>query len=162
MLQLDPLGADQVSQAVMALGDPWSSLGSEIAAAAHRAGGSVKQALRYLDKDRFELAESVEGLLSRLPLVDWQGVHRLADRIAGSAAVDDFDAVVGALFDWLDSQVHLGAQAGEGADRLAPYAEVWEKVADAVREAEALNLDKRPLVLSIFADLAAAVRAARS
>lgn len=162
MLQLDPLSADQVSQAVMALGDPWSSLGSEIAAAAHRAGGSVKQALRYLDKDRFELAESVESLLSRLPLVDWQGVHRLADRTAGSAAVDDFDAVVGALFDWLDSQVHLGAQAGEGAGRLAPYAEVWEKVADAVREAEALNLDKRPLVLSIFADLAAAVRAARS
>ena len=58
--------------------------------------------------------------------------------------------------------VGLGAQAGEGAGRLAPYAEVWEKVADAVREAEALNLDKRPLVLSIFADLAAAVRAARS
>jgi DNA polymerase-3 subunit delta' len=49
-----------------------------------------------------------------------------------------------------------------GADRLAPFAVVWEKVADAVRAAEALNLDKRPLVLSIFADLAAAVRAARS
>jgi DNA polymerase-3 subunit delta' len=94
--------------------------------------------------------------------VDWQGVHRLGDRIAGSAAVDDFYSVTDALFDWLDAQVHLGAQAGEGAGRLAPYAEVWEKVADAVREAEALNLDKRPLVLSIFADLAAAVRAARS
>jgi len=162
MLHLEPLSADQVSQAVMALGEPWSSLGSDIDAAAQRAGGSVRQALRYLDKDRFELAESVEGLLSRLPKVDWQGVHRLGDRIAGSSAVDDFDSVIGALFDWLDAQVHLGAQAGEAADRLAPYAEVWEKVADAVREAEALNLDKRPLVLSIFADLAAAVRAARS
>ena len=140
MLQLEPLSADQVSQVVR----------------------TVRQALRYLDKDRFELAESVEGLLSHLPKVDWHGVHRLGDRIAGSAAVDDFDSVIGALFDWLDAQVHLGAQAGEAPGRLAPYAEVWEKVADAVREAEALNLDKRPLVLSIFADLAAAVRAARS
>jgi DNA polymerase-3 subunit delta' len=62
----------------------------------------------------------------------------------------------------LSHRAQEGAEAGEGAGRLAPYAEVWEKVADAVREAEALNLDKRPLVLSIFADLAAAVRAARS
>ena len=162
MLQLEPLTADEVSQTVRSLGEPWSHMGAEIDAAAQRAGGSVKQALRYLDKDTLELAESVESLLSKLPQVDWHGVHRLGDQIAGSAAVDDFYSVTDALFEWLDAQVHLGAQAGEGADRLAPYAEVWEKVADAVREAEALNLDKRPLVLSIFADLAAAVRAARS
>jgi DNA polymerase-3 subunit delta' len=37
----------------------------------------------------------------------------------------------------------------------------WEKVLDAARETEVLNLDKRPLVLSIFAELAAAVRASQ-
>ncbi len=161
MLQLDPLSEDEVARAVIALGEPWSSFGPEIQIAANRAGGSVRQALRFLDKDRMELGESVEGLLGHLPQVDWQGVHRLADRIAGSAATDDFDSVMTTLFDWLDAQVRQGALAGESARRLAPYAEVWEKVADAVREAEALNLDKRPLVLSIFADLASAVRAAR-
>ena len=44
--------------------------------------------------------------------------------------------------------------------RLAPYADVWEKIAADARETDALNLDKRPLILSLFADLAAAVRAA--
>ena len=162
MLQLHPLSEEEVTQAVTALGEPWSDMGAEVAGAAKRAGGSVRQALRFLDKDRMELGESVEDLLARLPQIDWQGVHRLADRIAGTAAVDEFDSVVTALFDWLDARVRSGAAAGEGVGRLAPYAEVWEKVADAVREAEALNLDKRPLVLSIFADLASAVRAARS
>jgi DNA polymerase-3 subunit delta' len=61
MLQLEPLAADEVSQTVRSLGEPWSHMGAEIDAAAQRAGGSVKQALRYLDKDRFELAESAEA-----------------------------------------------------------------------------------------------------
>ncbi len=161
MLLLNPLSEEEVVQSVLALGEPWSDMKPEVVAAARRAGGSVRQALRFLDKDRMELGESVEELLARLPQIDWQGVHRLADRIAGTAAVDEFDSVVAALFDWLDARVCTGAAEGQNAGRLAPYAEVWEKVADAVREAEALNLDKRPLVLSIFADLASAVSAAR-
>ena len=59
-----------------------------------------------------------------------------------------------AVVDWIDER--LRAEASSGAARLAPLAEVWEKAADAARETEALNLDKRPVILSIFADLAAA------
>lgn len=47
---------------------------------------------------------------------------------------------------------------GQGPPRLARFAEVWEKVATEARETAALNLDRRPLVLSIFSDLAAAAR----
>ena len=159
MLLLEPLALEDVSRAVSALGEPWSEFGGEIATAAQRSGGSVRQALRLLDSERLELAGDLDKLLTRLPDVDWQGVHRLGDRIANSAAVDDFEATVTSVFDWISKRVR--ADAGQGAARLAPYAEVWEKVAEAVREAEALNLDKRPLILSIFADLAAATRAAR-
>jgi hypothetical protein len=89
------------------------------------------------------------------------GLHQLADRVSASDAQDDFAATVEAIQDWLDLQVRSEAAAGAGPASLAPYAQVWEKVADSVREAEAINLDKRPLILSIFADLAAAVSAAR-
>ncbi len=65
-----------------------------------------------------------------------------------------------AVFDWLQSRVRAGGQGGPR--RLAPYAEVWEKVAASARETEALNLDRRPLILSIFSDLAGAVRASSS
>ena len=49
-----------------------------------------------------------------------------------------------------------------GARPLAPYALVWEKLAEAARETEIFNLDKRPLVLSLFEDLAAAMRGSPS
>ncbi|MGA7384204.1 MAG: DNA polymerase III subunit delta', partial [Methylocella sp.] len=61
---------------------------------------------------------------------------------------------------WLDIRVRRGAATfqGDSARRLAPYALVWEKLAEAAREIETFNLDKRPFVLSLFADLAAAAR----
>jgi DNA polymerase-3 subunit delta' len=159
MLLLEPLSPPQVAQAVRDLGPPWSDHGADLEAAAERAGGSVRQALRLLDSDRLALARRMETLLGALPAVDWREVHALADKIAPAAALDDFDAAIGSIFDWLDRRVH--AEADTGPARLAPLAEVWEKAADAVREAEALNLDKRPLILSIFADLAAATGAGR-
>ena len=61
------------------------------------------------------------------------------------------------VVDWIDET--LRSEAGRGAGRLAPLAHVWEKVAEAARETEALNLDKRALILSLFAELAAAARA---
>jgi DNA polymerase-3 subunit delta' len=66
--------------------------------------------------------------------------------------------------DWLDARVRHGARSLQGAcaRRLAPYALVWEKLGEAARETEIFNLDKRPLVLSLFADLAAAIQASSS
>ncbi len=64
------------------------------------------------------------------------------------------------VFDWLEARVRSGE--GGSVRRLAPYAEVWEKVTEAARQIEALNLDKRPFVLSLFADLAAAARVSSS
>jgi DNA polymerase-3 subunit delta' len=61
------------------------------------------------------------------------------------------------VIDWIDDT--LQAEAGQGAARLAPLAQVWEKIGEAARETEALNLDKRALILSLFAELAAAARA---
>jgi DNA polymerase III subunit delta' len=62
-----------------------------------------------------------------------------------------------AIIDWIDETLH--AKAGQGAGRLAPLAQVWEKVGEAARETEVLNLDKRALILFLFAELAAAARA---
>ncbi|MCW2573481.1 MAG: polymerase subunit delta [Frankiales bacterium] len=159
MLLLEPLTPDQVVSAVHDLGPPWSEHGADLDAAAQRCAGSVRQALRLLDSDRLALSRRMDTLLGALPAVDWREVHALADKITPAAALDDFEAAISSIFEWLDQQVHQ--HAGEGVGRLAPLAEVWEKAADAVREAEALNLDKRPLILSIFADLAAATGAAR-
>ena len=128
-----------------------------IESAANRAGGSVRDALRLLNGSALALAGKVEAMLRRLPDINWLEVHELADGVVKREATVDFESVLTNVYDWLDRRVI--EQAGvEAPQRLARYAEVWEKVATAARETEALNLDRRPLLLSIFASLSEATR----
>ena len=159
LVQMRPLSNDDVARAVTSLGDPWAEFGGEIAMAARRSKGSVRQALRMLDRDRMALAERLDRILGSLPNVDWNGVHALADTVSRVGAIDEFEAFYTGVFDWLDAKVHDGAQRNDA--NLAPLAQVWEKLTHSVRETEALNLDKRALVLTMFIDLSAAMKAAR-
>ena len=97
-------------------------------------------------------------LLDALPWLDWEAVHRLADEVAPRAAAVGFERFTEATLDWLHTQT---AAPGANAARLAPYALVWDKLRQGAREAEAFNLDKKPLILTTFADLAAAARQAQ-
>ena len=157
LLMLQPLAADDVARAITALGEPWTEFGAEIAAASGLARGSVRRALRLLDADRLAIERRLQKLLDGLPRVNWREVHDLGDKVSFAGQIEDYESTIGRILDWLDERVHGDLPPA----RLARYAEVWEKVRDAVRETEALNLDKRPLILSIFADLAAAEEAAR-
>jgi DNA polymerase-3 subunit delta' len=160
VMMLEPLSGAQVVDAIEAIGPPFTKRPrNEIEAAAAGAGGSVKRALRLLEPQSGELDAHMRALLARLPQVDWGNVHALGEAVAGRDNELAYESVMTRVFDYLDQSVREGA--AQGPARLAPYAEVWEKVVDASRETEVLNLDKRPLILSIFAELAAAVRAAQ-
>ncbi|MDR3408117.1 MAG: DNA polymerase III subunit delta' [Methylovirgula sp.] len=155
MLTLRPLAPADILRVIDALGAPWTEAsGAERQAAAERAQGSVATALSLLADEGIALDNQVRALLSGLPALDWRAVHALADRIAGRDQTAQCDRVMTAIVDWIDER--LRGEAAHGPARLAPLAEVWEKAADAAREAEVLNLDKRPVILSIFAELAAA------
>ena len=161
MMTLKPLAKGDVVLALKAAGQPWSQMkGGDLEGAADRGQGSVREAMRLLDGAGLALSQKLEGLLSRLPEVDWLAVHDLADTLIGRDGQEDFETTLTAVFDWIDATVRLNA--GAGAARLAPYAQVWEKIAASARETEAFNLDRRPLILSIFADLAAATHSART
>jgi DNA polymerase-3 subunit delta' len=154
-LFLRPLSTDEVVTVIDRLGGPWTEVDSATRrAAAERAQGSVSSALRLLAEDGLELDRLVGGLLDNLPALDWRAVHALADRVAPRDKEAEFDRLMVSIMGWIDTRLH--SEAARGAGRLAPLAEVWEKAAEAAREAEVMNLDKRPLILSIFADLAAA------
>jgi DNA polymerase-3 subunit delta' len=158
LIRFDPLAPGEIAEVVGTLGAPWSDMSQDaVAAAAAQAQGSVQDAIRLLAHRGPELRDSVGQLLDRLPAIDWREVHKLADAVTGRDGEDAFETALTAVFDWLAFTVRSGTQAPPR--RLAPYAEVWEKIAHSARETDALNLDKRPLILSIFSDLAAAVRA---
>jgi DNA polymerase III subunit delta' len=159
---LKPLAAADIGEIVTALGPPWSDAGeTNLEAAIGRAQGSVHNALRLLDNQGIALDGDLGRMLNDLPHINWTEVHTLADRVTARNNSKDYETMLAMIEDWLDARVRHGAQSLQGAcaRRLAPYALVWEKLAEGAREAEIFNLDKRPLVLSLFADLAAAIEA---
>ena len=158
LMRLNALRPEESADVVGTLGAPWSDVPMAQVTAAAAAGGSVHGVLRRLGRAGSDVEAGVTSLLERLPSIEWRSVHRLADQVAGRDGDAAFESAMGAVFDWLQNRVRAGGQGGPR--RLAPYAEVWEKVAASARETEALNLDRRPLILSIFSDLAAAARAA--
>ena len=82
-------------------------------------------------------------------------LHALGEEIAGTQA-ETLAAFMDAVNAWLSARLQRGPQ--EGA-RLARVAEVWAAVNSAARDAEAYNLDRKPLVFSVFGQLAEAARA---
>ncbi|HUZ66555.1 MAG TPA: DNA polymerase III subunit delta' [Beijerinckiaceae bacterium] len=157
MLLLEPLAREDVASAVSSLGTPWTDRPrAEIEAAATRSGGSVREALRLLDGQGLQLTNRIEGMLGRLPRLDWGSVQVLADGVSTRENEQGFETLLATVYDWLDARVRGGGEPRQ----LAPFADAWERIAEAAREVEALNLDRRPFVLTIFEELAGAVETA--
>ncbi len=159
-LFLGALGTEDVRAAVTTAAKAGGTVPHGLDEILARGGGSAGRALQLLDATRRSLDGDLRAELNRLPAVDWRALHRLADRMGGADGGEAGATAVETVLDWLDERVRVAARGAAGPRRLAPLAEVWERVRVLAREAEALNLDRRPLLLSVFADLAQATRTA--
>jgi DNA polymerase-3 subunit delta' len=159
-LMLSALAQEETVAAVEALGAPWSDRPKdEIAAAAARAEGSVRETLRLLGGDAMLFDAGVARLLQGLPRVDWLGVHMLADKLTGRANEDSYETFMRALERHLDARVRILSQQGAPPARLIGYARAWDEIRDLARETEVFNFDKKAMVLGAFERLAKAERA---
>lgn len=162
LLGFEALSQEHVAQAaglaLERMGGPFDA--SALGRAAGLADGSVRRALTYVDPETLALVEAVRARLDALPGLDITALLALAEDVAGKTGESDFWIMIDAIQSWIGD--HLHAHAAAGPARLAPLAEVWEKLARAAREVETYNLDRRPLVLSMFHDLSDAVRRSRA
>jgi DNA polymerase-3 subunit delta' len=162
LLSFEPLAAGDVAEAgriaLEAVRLPYD--GSALSRAAALSDGSVKRALSYVDPETLALVEAVRARLDALPSVDLSALLALGEDVAGRAGEADFSVMIETVQGWLSE--HLHAHAGAGPARLAPLAEVWERLARAAAEVETYNLDRRPLVMSLFHDLSEAVARSRA
>lgn len=155
-LPLRPLETDEVIQAAAeAVG--LTRRDAALAEAADAAEGSVARALTLLGGQSLGLHQRTLELLNRLPQLDQRALHALGealplnDRVGLKAFIDTIDR-------WLTG--HLQApDAGANLPRLARLAEVWEKINSAARDTESFNLERKPLVFSVFGMLAEATAA---
>ena len=154
-LPLRPLATDDVIQAA-AQAAQMSPDDASLREAADAAEGSVARALALIDGGALKLHQRTAALLDNLPQVDPRELHALGDALGGSDR-----AALGAFVDsidrWIGERLRIG-DANANLPRLARLAEVWEKIANAARETETYNLERKPLVFSVFGLLQEATR----
>ncbi|WFU37439.1 DNA polymerase III subunit delta' [Bradyrhizobium sp. CB82] len=156
-LRLRSLATDEVIGAAAIAADV-EEADPALREAADAAEGSVARALTLLGGDALKLQQRTAALLARLPQVDPRELHTLgdslgtSDRVALAAFIDGIDR-------WIAERLHADeASANQNLPRLARLAEVWEKIVRAARDTEIYNLERKPLVFSVFGWLADATR----
>ena len=173
VLDLSPLAEADLRRAVMAALEPekadppgvgdWPRLIS-------LAEGSPRRALSLWLGEGLKLDHRLGQLLERLPQLDWTGVHQLADELASAAAAERFEMFYDLLLKRISRMVRAVAGVGQagpeeaqarrlvGDGALATWAELWETLAREKSEAQALNLDRKTLILQAFGQIGAAAR----
>jgi len=154
-LQLRPLAINDVIGAAalaanIAIDDP------ALAEAAEAADGSVARALTLLGGDALKLHQNTTALLATLPRVDPRELHALGDALGGSDRVA-LAAFMDSVDRWVGERLRAG-DANANLPRLARLAEVWEKITRAARDTQDYNLERKPLVFSVFGLLAETTR----
>jgi DNA polymerase III subunit delta' len=153
IIALRPLAPPEVAAAA-ASATGRASNDPELLAAAAAAEGSVARAVALLDADALALRQQALDLLERLPALDADALHTLGDALAGTDP-QPLAAFVDTVNAWLSRRLD-----GEGAKigRMVRLAEAWERVNSAVQDAAEYNLERKPLVFSVFGLLAEATR----
>lgn len=159
-LDLAPLSDEEIRDGLARLGLGGDLAAAELDAVVRAAEGSLGRAATLLDPGRVALIGRVDALVRALPSPDRRAVMALGDEASLRGGEEAFDLVVDRVRQGIATAMRAGASAGLPAPALAAWAEVWEKVDRAVGRAEALNLDRKQVVLAIFKDLAEAARSA--
>jgi DNA polymerase-3 subunit delta' len=153
-LMLRPLDtADVVNALAATTGLPPDD--ASLRQAADASEGSVGRGLTLLGGSALGLQERTAQLLEALPNVDPKALHALGDALAGNdrAMLATF---VDTVERWLIERLGDGSNANLAS--LARISEVWEKVSNDARDTREYNLERKPLVFSVFGMLAEAMR----
>lgn len=126
----------------------------DLRAAAAAAEGSVVRALRLLEGSALALRQRVLDLLGQLPNPDPRALHALGDAIAGTEPTK-LEAFLDVINAWLSARLSGGKAEPR---RMARWATAYERINSATRDAGEYNLDRKPLVFSVFGWLAEAAR----
>jgi DNA polymerase-3 subunit delta' len=152
-LRLDPLTEDEIAAAVAGLGAPWSEAApANVAGAAKRANGSVREALVRLAPESGGASALIDSIVAGLPRADPRTVARLADAIGGRASDEAYRTFHRELYDWLASYARDFAPPVGDVEEIGG---LWDRIRAAERETEALNLDRKLHIQALIAEIVA-------
>ncbi len=155
-LNLSPLAENDIRQIISGFDTGTPPAEEAMRTALLHGEGSVRKTFEMLDPKQAAVIHRVESILQELPHVNTGRVLSLAESVAQRDAAGEFALVMECVERWVSQKIH--EKAGLGASTLAQLVEVCEKLRKAEREVDVFNLARRPLVLSLFDDLAQVVR----
>jgi DNA polymerase-3 subunit delta' len=136
--------------------------------------GSAGQALALAGVGGLDLYRELVSLLAPLPELDVAGIQALGDKVARRGQEVVYATLVRLLLDWLTRMVSAGAEGRKPVQILADersvierlwqagrpdrWLDAWEHIRDLTERADALNLDRKQIVINAFTTLAAAAR----
>ncbi len=137
------------------------------------AEGSPGVAISIAQADGLAIYHRLLNFLANLPQVSQRDVLEMADSYGGRGGDDAFRVFGQLLTDLLSRVIRRasGAQSmtdipdeAEVLDRLAsiasldPWIEVWEKITGLIQRTDAINLDRKQIIIAILNDIAAVTR----
>jgi len=167
LLAMKPLGQPEILDLLRAAHPEMTD--ADARALAHLSDGSIGRALELQEEGGIELYADLMVLLERLDDPDIVAVHAIAGKLGRSGADQAFATFADLLRGWMARflvAASLGDAAETGPERdlamrlnaragLDRWLEVWEKINRLIERTDAVNLDRRQVIIDIFMALSA-------
>lgn len=167
-LDLTPLTSDAVLQVVGDAGHLETTPDEEtLRLAAEIAEGAPGRAIQYLETAGFGLFNEFRTLVERTPGLDMARALDFADRLKPAQALDDYRLFGEMLTGWLGGEIRKAARGEDDwGGRITPatmaqWVDAHHAIGHSIARANALNLDRRQVVMQAFRLIDDTARAAR-
>lgn len=147
-LTMQPLSEREVFSGMKALGIGAGHADNVLEAAARLSEGSLRRASLLLELGGVDIWNAVARLMAQPAKPDLKSIHALADQLAMRGADDVFELGIEFITRAIHGQALLAAESNVGT--AARWADLHARVIADVATAEALNLDRKALILAIF------------
>ncbi|MBO6756691.1 MAG: DNA polymerase III subunit delta' [Roseibium sp.] len=153
-LDLAPLSDDEIANGLKALASGTVPSGTDLSDITRFADGSLRSALTLLAGDGLAIAKGFAALVDPGRATDLAAVHGLADLVAARGQSDNWASFQHVARAHLHLLLKSAARAPDRAPRdLAALSDLWDRTNRAIADADALNLDRKQVVLDLVRDV---------
>ena len=147
-LDLEPLEPEQIKEGLKEMAPGKLPPEDGLSEIAETADGSLRSAITLLSGDGLAISQGFRKMADGAARLDLAGVHALADLVAARGQTDNWESFRHITETWLHRRMrdvlkrHVATAKG--------YADLWEDTRRAIGDADALNLDRKQVVLDFF------------
>jgi len=149
-LDMAPLSDTQIEEGLTALAGGSVGASADLADATRFSEGSLRSALLLLSGDGLAIARGFTKMVEAPEPPDVAALHGLADLVAARGQTDNWESFQHitrrVLHDWLE---HTARRAPQDLQTMNAISGLWDRFHTSVADTDALNLDRKQVVLDV-------------